>query len=377
MARMVLHKSKWDNKLKVQYLKKHGLTRPKPKEEPKPKWSGKKSSSGQRHIDFDFDSDDEWDSDDDELLDHFYPQIGESQIPLETKVALKRQIVAALRRSQETEITPVNSDKPDYSDGIYLGKQPEDEKEQPEESIEDDEMDPEMAKYMLPEDQLETKISEYLSTDFKPQKNRKLLKNKFSDNFLKEYGIDDYKATVKDTDYDEYDREGRQRRQLDKMSAGQLHGMRIGGARENTSEKTAGGIRGLTEEEKREHQEREEKRERARFYDQMKRTFGSDKVRLKVLEINNFNDQDERLLEALNKKLMGNKTEIRHTTLNDDLNELLGGELAGETAEEDDLDALLGKLDVEEKEKTREPKIGAGGLVKRDKEEEFLDELLS
>lgn len=352
---MVLHKSKWDHRSKVQYLKKHGLARPKPVEGPKPKWSGKKKQSGQRQIDLDLDSDDdEWDSDDDELLDHFYPQIGESSISLETKLALRRQIVAALRRSQEK--AEPESEKPDYSDGIYLGKV-----EEPAEKplvAEEEEIDEEAAKYLLPEDQLETKISEYMSTDFKPQKNRKMLKAKVSDNLLADYGIENYQKTVLNADY--APDENRKWKDLDKLSADSLHGFRIGGSVGDTPEKEE--IRGLTEEEKKEHKEREEKLERFRMYEQMKRRFGPATVELKVLEINNFNDQDARQLESLHKRLTKDVLHTDQSTLDADLQQLVG------LAPEEDLEPFL-DLSIADKP----PAKPAAAVVRQD---DFLDELL-
>ena len=368
---MVLHKSKWDRKAKNKYMKKHGIQQP---VEPKPvktKWSAKKSSNTPRVLHFDED-DSDWDSEDEALLDHFYPQLGETQLPVESKMAIKRQIVQALMLHQQNQEDSQQPEPREFNeeDGIYLGTRHEKPEEIPEEG--EAEIDEEAAKYLMPSDQLETKIAEYLSSDIKPQKNRKLLKNKMSDNLLDEYGIDSYSSTVKDTDYSQVD-DKQVWKDFDKFTSDDLHGFRIGG-KPDTSRKEH--IRELTEEEKKQHSNRAEKLESAKLHEQIKKKFGaSESQARKIIEINNINENDERAMEVLSKKLAQTGPEDVNT-LDDDLETLLGASATTKKEykpiEDHDLDSLLEQLDASKIEQ-KAPK--ARGQISK-KDEDFLDELL-
>lgn len=368
---MVLHKSKWDRKAKSKYQKKHGIQAP---EEPKPvktKWSSKKASNVPRFLHFDED-DSDWDSEDDALLDHFYPQLGETQLSIESKLALKKQIINALMQhtqgEEEVEEEPREFDE---LDGIYLGTRHEKPEEIPEEG--ELEIDEEASKYLMPKDMLETKIVEYLSSDIRPQKNRKMLKNKMSDNLLDEYGLESYTSTVKDTDYNKVS-EKKSRRDLEKLGADDLHGFRIGESFGSAPKKE--NIRELTEEEKEQHSERAEKLESAKLREQIKRKFGATGSQVKrIIEINNINENDERAMGVLNKKLAQAGPDEKNT-LEDDLEILLGSSGFEDTnsnrTDDQNLDALLSQLD--DTKITEEAPRFKGQISKQD--EDFLDELL-
>lgn len=365
---MVLHKSKWDSKAKHKYMKKHGIVQAEAPKPVKAKWSAKKTSNTPKYLDFD-DDDSDWDSEDEALLEHFYPQLGETQMPNESKLAIKRQIVHALRQHQNQEEPEPEKREFNEEDGIYLGTRHEKAEEIPEEG--ELEIDEEAAKYLMPKDQLESKIAEFLSSDFRPQKNRKLLKSKMSDNLLDEYGIESYTSTVKDSDYSKGDEE-QLWKDFDKFTAEDLHGFQIGG-KLNKSNK--GGIRELTDEEKQQHSNRSEKLESAKLHEQIKKKFGvSASQAQKIIEVNNINENDERAMGVLNKKIAQSSPE-NVNTLEDDLETLLGGgttKAKEEVKKEDDLDELLEQLDaVKVEEKAPKAK---GKISKQD--ESFLDDLL-
>lgn len=353
---MVLHKSKWDHKAKVQYLKKHGLARPKPKPGVQPKWSGKKSAA-QKPVLLD-DSDAEWDSDDDALIDHFFPEIGEQNLAVEHKRKIKRLIIATiLERTEPQE----EKEEPQEVDGIYLGERPEvAETAGADLDGTDDEFE-----WDIPD--LETKLSEFVMGDLSKLRNRKLLTNTLLENLLEDYGIDSYSSTVKDTDYSKPRKTTA--KALDRLTSTDLHGFRIGDSLGDSKKPSS--IRTLSEEEQQEHLARAEKVARERLLSQIKSKFGEQK-RAKVLEINNFNDTDERQMESLNLKLA--RTTMK-PTLDSDLRDLLGFTDSNDTADTDDLDLLLKSAalaDVGEKKTEKHaPKLSAS---KQD--EAFLDDLL-
>lgn len=363
---MVLNKSKWDHKAKIKYLKKHGLTRPKPKNEVTPKWSSKKSSTTKTSLVWDSDS--EWDSEDEELVNHFYPEISPQEAPIEFKKKLKKQIYNALSAREGADQDESNNE-PDFddADGIYLGKKPErqgDEKEYDSEDFEEAEGD---FDYEIPD--LEAKLSDFLILA-KPQKSRKLLKNKMLDNFLEEYGIESLQSTVKDIDYNDLLRQNV--KNIDKMDLSSLSGHRIG---QSFEEPKASHIKVLTEEERKAHLEREKKLEHAKFYNQIKATFGqqSAKKTSRILEINNFNAEDEQQVELLNMRITRNG--LDKTFVDDDLDELLG--LAKEETYDDkqpDLDDLI--LKSKHVQSVKPPANKAKPITRDLKLDAFLDDLL-
>lgn len=353
---MVLHKNKWDHKAKISYLKKHGLTRPKQAPTVTPKWSSKKTGESKSIAFYADDSDDsDWDSQDEALLNHFYPEIGEQNISVDQKLKIKRQIVNGLREKQNEQneqdaeksteddnAEPIDSE--DEMGGIYLGTQ-----------------EPEI---QLPD--LETKLSEFILSDTFKQKNRKLLKNKVDDSLLQDYGLESYKDTVKQTDYNAAKKNNVD---ISRFSASDLDGMRIGQKEETTTN-----IRALSEEEKREHLERTEKLERQRLYDQIRTKFGNNEKRSKVLEINNIDKDNERLMQALNQKI-SQAPEIA-PDLERDLLDLVGGQDLDVPAQQaPDLDDLLRQataVSSSEKKETVSPHTAQAPSDA----DAFLDELL-
>lgn len=335
---MVLHKSKWDRKATYQYLKKHGL-QPQKEHVVRPKWSGKKSQEPKRVL-YD-DSDSEWDEEDDALINHFYPQIGEQTLSVEQKLKIKRQIIQGLmQKSEQPEAGEEEEQEEDEMGGIYLGTPDNDKLEEEE--------------FALPD--LETKLSDFVIADL--GKNRKLLRQKVSDNLLEEYGIASYASTVKDTNYNTP-----AEIKIDKLTADDLHGFRIGDTLKPKQET----IRTLTEDEQNEHSERAQKLERERLYSQIKNTFGDQKSQ-KVLEINNFNSNDKRLMDVLNLKII-KQSEAK----SGDLDDLLGFTDEPATLQAQDLDLLLELAKGDAKEEKREL-VFVGRAPRRD--EDFLDDLL-
>lgn len=354
---MVLHKNKWDHKAKISYLRKHGLTRLKEAPQMTPKWTSKKTAQ-KRTVIFDDSDDSDWDSEDEALLNHFYPEIGEQEIPVEQKLKIKRQIINGLREKQNELEKEPGAESEAGKDEKTASRVDEGEQEEAEE----DEMggiylgtEPEIA---LPD--LETKLSEFVMTDtFRPGKSRKLLKQKTDDTFWEDYGLGDYKDTVKETDY------SAQPVNVDKLSASDLDGMRIG-----AEPARATGPRALTAQERQEHLERQEKDERARLYEQIRTKFGKKASRGKVLEINNINEDDAHQMDVLQGKIIKGKSETFN--LDQDLHDLIGAESVVEDAGAPDLDELL-----------RHARGATAGEVKQRKtvfaapeDDDFLDQLL-
>lgn len=353
---MVLHKSKWDHKAKVQYLRKHGLTLPRPKQETQPKWTSKKSAAQKPQV-LD-DSDSEWDSEDDALINHFFPDLGEQSLAVEHKRKLKRLIVSAIVEREGAEHEQEEAEEPE---GIYLGTRPE-----APEAPETPAMDKEEA-FEIPD--LETKLSEFMLGDWNKPKPRKLLKNKILDNLLDDYGLDSYASTVKSNDYNAKSAKTLAK-QIDRLTSDDLHGFRIG---DKLGQQREVNVRTLSEEEQQEHTERAEKLARAKLYAQIKNTFGDDKLRAKVLEINNINPDDERAMATLNLKLTQT---ARPASIDDDLEELLGfSDQPSEPLPEDNLDELLGSAALSAT-KNAEVKRQAPKMAIAKDDEAFLDDLL-
>lgn len=314
-------------------------------------------------------SDDEWDSEDEALLNHFYPEIAEQNISNEQKFKIKRQIVNGLREKAEKEESERNEneesgnrihlpenlgdsdeegdlDSESEMGGIYLGTEPEEE-------------------IQLPD--LELRLSDFVISDFNKAKLRKLLKNKISDTLLEDYGIASYKDTVKSTDYNEV-----KRKTLDvnEISLENLQGFKIGQKEEND------GVRSLTSEEMQEHAERSKKLESAKLYEAIKKKFGEAETQRRVIEINNFNENDERLVKVLNLKLSKDETKF---LLDDDLDLLLGSSAKTESLQPQGnvgLDDLL-ELAKGGNEKNGDSEANKKVSLKISKgDEDFLDDLL-
>lgn len=321
---MVLKNSKWDKQAKTKYLKKHGLIK-KPvtvETNQRPKWSSKRSDANTNRSQIILeDSDSEWDSEEDEaLLNHYYPQIGKEDLNKEQKEKIKQQILQDLILERSQEEQAIGEVENDERDGIYLGSEENRQKD-----------------INLPEKQ---KLNEFLSKDLihdKTKRNRKLPKNKFTGDILEEYGLDKYADTVK-KDINDYNLAyylHKQQRNLDKISSSELDGFRIGESSfaddSKVGNKSKHVSRNLSEQEKKENAERAVKSEQNRFYSQIKAKFEASKPgaskNLKVLEINNINENDERQLESLNARLIARKDESANrldTELDDDINILMG-----------------------------------------------------
>ncbi|KAG5418928.1 hypothetical protein I9W82_003646 [Candida metapsilosis] len=260
--------NKWDKKAKFQYMKKHGLL-PEPSSQTPtttPKWSSKKKSEKKPTIQL-TDSDDEWDSDVDEvLINHFYPELESSEeLSLQQKVKLKQQILNDLKEKEELGEDIGENSSEEKSDGqINLG-------------------------------------DIIGNIDRRPKK--KMLKTRFSDNLLEEYGLDGYQTSDK-----EYKLAGR------KSGLSNLKDDFVIGQPEESSS-----IRSLTEEEIAIENERKKKIEQQNFYDEVRKKFGEKPTQQKIVDINNIKG-DESQLQRLNDRIGKEKVE---DTLDEDLNELL------------------------------------------------------
>ncbi|KAJ8142326.1 hypothetical protein OY671_004526 [Metschnikowia pulcherrima] len=314
---MVLNKSKWDHKAKVQYLKKHNLARPKPTQKTTPKWSSKRTGDGQANTWLDESENSDWDSEDEAFLNHFYPQISEDRLSEESKRILKQQIIKIVKQREAGDAEENSEEAYDEHDGIYLGTKPETGDDEPGDSENDDFSDDE---FQLEIPDLETKLSEFVVSDLSKSRNRKMLKNKVSENLLDEYGLDSYSSTVKDTDYNSSAQ--KTFRNVEKLTAHDLHGFCIG---EGLIEPKQPSVRALSEAELEEHKARATKLQHKKFHDQIKEKFGSEPQKANVLEINNFNRDDLSQMASLNSKLTS-ATGISHkpVIVEDDLDELLG-----------------------------------------------------
>lgn len=369
---MVLKDSKWDRKAKAQYLHKHGLNKPKEEVVIRPKWSSKKEAA--KRVPILEDSDDS----DEEFLKLHYPQLGE-ELTKEQKEKVKKQILVDLQSevNENSSDHEPNENKSGHSepvDGIYLGSD-------------------EAKQQFMEKKAHDSRLDEFISHDMAgtdisaiPKKNRKLLKNKLSEDLLLEYGLGDYKQTVKnDQDYSKPFMEKQLQRNIDRISDEDLIGFEIGqdsiASRKNHNAKN--NVTELTDEEKKEMHERLIASEQARLHRQMKEKFGKTVNKAPTLEINNINENDPQQMQMLNTRLthLGNY----EGNVDDELDLLLGeksrskrdsdkAKFTGST----DIDDFLSSLSVNDSKTSKtssgvQPKIVYKPSQNDDK---FLDELL-
>ncbi|CAD1811376.1 hypothetical protein FOB58_003468 [Candida parapsilosis] len=268
----MVQSNKWDKKAKYQYMKKHGmLPAPSQANVSTPKWTSKKNNEKKPTIQL-VDSDDEWDSDVDEaLISHFYPELDNSEeLTLQQKIKLKQQILNDLKEKEEV--------------GETLEGQSEEQGEG------------------------EFNLGELIgSIDRRPKK--KILKARFSENLLEEYGLEGYSTS--DKEYNVAERKRGFGDLKDNFTIGQDNG--------TTS------VRKLTEEEIAIENERRKKIEQQNFYNEVKKKFGDKTSQQKVMDVDNFTGNDQQL-RTLNEKIGKEKMQ---DTLDDDLDELLQLKLSG------------------------------------------------
>ncbi|ODV81722.1 uncharacterized protein CANTADRAFT_29125, partial [Suhomyces tanzawaensis NRRL Y-17324] len=299
---MVLKNSKWDKKAKYLYMKKHGISAPKKDNTPKPKWTSKTADGSKRpeRITLE-DSDSEWDSDaDDALLNHFYPQLGETELSKDQKLKIKQQIMAQIEKEEQDQDTPVPQQL-EERDGIYLG------------SKENQELE-EKAK----ESTQTINLREILAKASNPTKTRKALKAKISDNFLEEYGLDSYQSITRHKDdYNDLYEKSHPVNVME-LSSSQLDGFMIGSS-VPTNQKPESRV--LTQEEIDEDRKREEKAKESRLYDEIRTKFNSKPptVKSKVLDLNNYDSKNESHVSALNARITANSSQAVESSLDDDL----------------------------------------------------------
>ncbi|KAI5955131.1 hypothetical protein KGF54_001692 [Candida jiufengensis] len=334
---MVLKNSKWDKKAKYKFMKKHGLSNKPPTDQSQivtPKWSTKKQGTSDKNKIQLEDSDDEWDSDVDEaLINHFYPQLNtDEELSLEHKIKIKQQILRDLENEDQSGDEEIDDDEENEEeeelDGIYLGEKKEAVKEK------------------APKFNLEEFIN---NIDRKP-KNKKLLKNKMSDNFLEEYGLESYdQLSRKKDDYNDIYNEKIKKKQNEKMFSKLNEFQEFELGKEKPKESN---IRTLTEDEKQEDLKRAKLIEENKFYQEIKRKFEDKKPqRNKILDINNFRG-DESQLSYLNEKIA---REEGKDTFEDDIDQLLGRDTDQKEInindDDDDVTEMLNNLNMKSKPK--------------------------
>lgn len=390
---MVLNKSKWDKKAKIKYLKKHGLLKTNESQSaktPNRKWSSKKAEptkSLHSNIVLEDSDSEDWDSEeDDAFINDFYPQLGEDKLTKDQKRKIKNQILIDLAQRQQSVNESVNEQSDtevshEEIDGIYLGS-----KENREKDIINSELE-------------QINIQDLIAKDnSKSIKNRKILKARVSDNLLEEYGIDDYTNTIKSegNDYNSLYNKKKQERNIDQIRPHELNGFRIGDSNlTSPSDKSKKGfdhIRKFTDTEVQENKERAAKIHQHNLYNQIRKKFDKDSSKSsksRVIEINNFNDNDLEQMERLNTRLLANHNEPQKITDKDiesDIDLLLGDNFKGNLHNEEpdnsqvtDIDDLFNQISLgnqsqaDKKNICHDFKQGDGPSST---DQDFLDDLL-
>ncbi|CUM63706.1 uncharacterized protein PRCAT00001290001 [Priceomyces carsonii] len=325
---MVLKNSKWDKKAKYKYLKKHGLLNQLAPQDTlvKQKWSSKRRNTSNRIGSFalqdsDQEIDSEWDSEDEALLTSFYPGFKEDELSLEQKKKLKNQILKELveREVDENDETSLTNeaDGAESVEGIYLGKEP---KEQD-----------------LINNGKETQLGDYILKDniSKPRYRRKMLKNKMTDNFLEEYGIESYDKTLsKNFNYDDIHKKKLRQRALDLIPTNELIGFKVGESSLDDLilqlEKVE--PRSMTPEEREVEKRRLQLANEQKLFSQIKKKFGSLewKTNPKVLNLDTIDSNDEKQLANLNSRISRTVNKVPskedESDFDGDLSELLEGD---------------------------------------------------
>ncbi|KAI5965742.1 uncharacterized protein KGF55_001105 [Candida pseudojiufengensis] len=299
---MVLKNSKWDKKAKYKFLKKHGLnTKPNDQQtEVSPKWTTKKKVSSNDKVQLE-DSDDEWDSDVDEaLINHFYPQLGTDEgLTREHKIKIKQQILKDLENDDNSEVEEIEepSQEKEELDGIYLGTNQEAPEEKP----------------------LKFNLEEFISSVKTKPKTKKVLKNKMSDNFLEEYGLESYEQLNRNTDdyNDIYNKKTKNKKNEELFSRlNEFQEVELGKEKQIDVK-----LRSMTEVEKEEELNRAKVIKENQFYQELKKKFEDKQPKAnKILDVNNFKGDDSQLSYLREKLTREDETD----TLEDDINELLG-----------------------------------------------------
>lgn len=164
---MVLKNSKWDKKSKLLHLKKHGKITVKINES-LPKWTSKKKNAKKNEVNEIKLKDFEWDTDSEEIfVQTFYPELCEVKLKYENIKKLKDQILEEINKeSNEVEENSIN-----------LSEQKKNINEK---------VDQFLKKFNISE----------------RKKNKKILQNKLSNDFLADYNIPDYQSLVGKNDID-------------------------------------------------------------------------------------------------------------------------------------------------------------------------------
>lgn len=261
-------------------------------------------------------------------------------------------------------------------------------------------------------------LEEFINNlDIKPKKNkRKLLHNKISDNFLEEYGLSSYQELNRNVDdynsiYEKKQKELLTRNNLNNIPIEKLDGFIIGESslidKINTTDKSKNikksNIQILTNDEKQKDIDRQKLIEQENFYRQIKNKFNNNDDNVnklnklgKILEINNFDNNDVDQLAYLNNKILQNDNSKATTTLDNDLDLLLGISSDGKDdvdkvesnvkQQDDNFDTFINKLTINDKDETfkneqHQSKLSFDKVNKKQnqndaKDLDFLDDLL-
>lgn len=388
---MVLKNSKWDKKAKYKYLKKHGLTQQRgtneQNEQKQPHWSSKKPSSADGNA---ADSDTDWDSEEDEaLINHFYPNLGESELTVDQKKKIRKQILAQLEEEEQKreeaagnnedddeERSGEQEEDQDEVDGIYLGTKPK-------------------------SDSSKETISFDLQQILENAKSsrgsgKRYFKQKMSSNFLEEYGLDDYKETVAKQDIDSYNKthyEKKATRNLQDISFDELEGFEIGKSQLGEPRlESRPQMQHLSKQDMEEEKRRQGLVEDNKLYNTLRNKYGSSNAskprKNRVLEINNLNSKDVTQMNNLNSRIFNAQNAQVSALVGDldeDLAELLGEVALSEeripTARGDPLDEILRTSQMASNVKKTAPVTSSGIQLSSQRQSQkehdaFLDDLL-
>lgn len=319
---MVLKNSKWDKKAKYQYMKKHGLNKRVEVEKPGKKWS--KSDE----IDEIDEIDEEWDSDvDNDLLNHVYPSIGDEILTRDQKIKIKLQILQELRRKLENGESLDEEEQYDQHDqqlqedfdGIYLGST--EDKLKDVQNMESGSKDSDSSRFSL---------LKYLENLDNNPRNRRLLKNNMTNNFLEEYGFLSYKDITKpigdenNTNDEDYYNVKRKNTSLKSLPNSELDGFKIGEDPDEGIKRKSDHIRLMTEQEFKQDLNRNQLNQEAQFLNQIKSKYGKKSSLQNHKYHNNSNnniDDDIDVLLGFDKNSDQNAPSI--PTQSDDIEDLI------------------------------------------------------
>lgn len=210
-----------------------------------------------------------------------------------------------------------------------------------------------------------------------------------SDSLLEECGLRSYSEITKhENDYNDIHYKKHENRNIEQNSSTELDEFVIGESsfndRRKLIESKRAHVRYLTEVEKKQDEIRNLLAQQQKFYNEIKTKFDSDKkviMKRKVIEINNFNADDESQMDALNKKLA--QTDIASGNIDDDIDYLLGIDKNQKSQPEDnpkkvgeDFDSFFNEVTSKEDKKSNVKSEKPKFQFDKQEDEDFLNGLL-